>query len=172
MQDADFHQTLLSICETDPRYDIEAYLFIREALDFTVAMLNKPSEGPAKHVSGQELLDGIRDYAKHEFGPMALTVLNRWGVKTTSDFGEIVFNLVDAGLLGKTENDRKEDFDNGYDFFEAFAKPFLPRKSPPAQVATPPRRSRKAKSSGVRKSSASDAQNKKDKPEDREKTDR
>jgi uncharacterized repeat protein (TIGR04138 family) len=158
MQNTHFHEALQQICEKDSRYDIEAYLFIREALDFTVAMLKKPSDGPSRHVSGKELLDGIRDYAVHEFGPMALTVLDRWGVKITRDFGEIVFNLVEAGLLGKTESDRKEDFDNGYDFHEAFAEPFLPKTSPPARVAPKSHRKRSAGASGTRNSSGRDGQ--------------
>jgi uncharacterized repeat protein (TIGR04138 family) len=61
---------------------------------------------------------------------MALTVLNSWGVRNTGDFGEIVFNLVETGKLGKTDEDKKEDFTNGYDFHEVFARPFLPASAP------------------------------------------
>jgi uncharacterized repeat protein (TIGR04138 family) len=69
----------------------------------------------------------MRRYALEQFGPMALTVLHRWGITCTGDFGEIVFSMVEAGALGKTDEDRREDFDGGYDFYEAFAKPFLPK---------------------------------------------
>ena len=125
-----FHR---AICERDPRYDPEAYLFIRESLDFTVRNLERPAEGEKRHVSGQELLEGIRQYALQEFGPMALTVLNTWGIRQTEDFGNIVFNLVEAGKLGETDDDRLEHFADGYDFHEAFAGPFLP-VSPPGNA--------------------------------------
>jgi uncharacterized repeat protein (TIGR04138 family) len=90
-----------------------------------VRCLEKP-----RHVSGQELLAGIREFALAEFGPMAKTVLNSWGITRTEDFGEIVFNMVEIGLLGRTDKDSREDFANGYDFEEAFRKPFLPSGKP------------------------------------------
>lgn len=110
-----------AILARDLRYQPEAYEFVREGLGVTVRKLKAP-----RHISGQELLDGLRSYALQEFGPMAKTVLNGWGICRTEDFGAIVFNLVDVGLLGKTEEDRLEDFSNGYDFDEAFRKPFRP----------------------------------------------
>lgn len=140
MKRISFQEALDRILERDPRYAGDAYHFVREALDFTIKMLNKPAEGPGRHVSGQELLEGIRQYALQEFGPMALRVLHHWGVRSTEDFGEIVFNLVDEGVLGKTEQDRKEDFQGGYDFVSAFQKPFRP------QHATRPAPSRRAPS--------------------------
>lgn len=128
MSETPIEETIDDICLRDPRYSADAYYFLREALDFTVTTLNKPRQGPEKdrHISGRELLDGIRRYAIQEFGPMSLSVLKSWGVTTTADFGEIVFNLVESGKLGKTENDRKEDFHDIYDFEDAFNKPFLP----------------------------------------------
>jgi len=125
-----FIDAVQQICRNDTRYDPEAYVFVRESLDFTSQMLKKPSDGPSRHVSGHELLSGIRTYALQEFGPMTLTVLENWGVKTSSDFGEIVFNLVNSGKLGKTDDDSLEDFADSYDFKEAFAEPFLPRNAP------------------------------------------
>ena len=113
------------VVEHDPRYDVEAYLFVREALDYTVKELKKPESGEDRHVSGQELSEGIRRYALSQFGPMALTVLNSWGVKRTDDFGEIVFNLIEVGELGMREEDRREDFSSVYDFDIAFKVPFL-----------------------------------------------
>lgn len=126
MHELDFLETVKKICDNDPRYSMEAYIFIRETLDFTAKTMDKPVEGPERHMTGQELLEGIRAYSLQEFGPMALTVLNTWGIKTAGDFGEIVFNLVNSGILGKTDEDKIEDFMGGYEFFEAFAQPFLP----------------------------------------------
>ena len=128
MKQADFHEALRKILEHDSRYAPEAYLFLREALEFTITLLKKPEKGPARHVSGVELLDGIRQYALQEYGPLTLRVLNHWGVKRSEDFGEIVFALVESGVLGKTEEDRREDFAGGYDFETAFAAPFRPAK--------------------------------------------
>ncbi|MDK2857479.1 MAG: hypothetical protein PWQ29_1137 [Verrucomicrobiota bacterium] len=116
---------LQNILTRDPRYAAEAYAFVRSGLDYTVRCLEKP-----RHVSGQELLAGIREFALAEFGPMAKTVLNSWGITRTEDFGEIVFNMVEIGLLGRTDKDSREDFANGYDFEEAFRKPFLPSGKP------------------------------------------
>ena len=135
MAELDFKVTVRGICARDTRYPQEAYTFVREALDFTVKALNRPAGNQPRHVTGPELLDGIREYAIHEFGPMASTVFKSWGIGKTEDFGEIVFNLVESGILGKTETDKKEDFSNGYDFFNAFVKPFLPASEEP-QIKT------------------------------------
>lgn len=122
-----FEEALGQILAEDPRYDEHAYFFLRDALEHTIKLFSKPVEGPKRHVSGQELLEGIRQYAIQEYGPMAKTVLNRWGIHETADFGALVFNLVDKGVLGKTDEDKPEDFENGYDFNEAFSRPFQPR---------------------------------------------
>ena len=121
-----FEEVLAQVVKEDPRYPIEAYLFLRHAMDLTMRILNKPENGPGRHVSGQELLEGIRQHALQEFGPIARTVLRAWGITRTEDFGELVFNLVKHGLLGKTEKDSKADFAGGYDFHAAFTLPFLP----------------------------------------------
>jgi uncharacterized repeat protein (TIGR04138 family) len=83
-------------------------------------------------VSGQELCQGFKTLALSEFGIMAKTVLESWGIKTTDDIGEIVFNLIDVELLSKTEEDKKEDFHNVFDFEQVFVKdyPFLNIDSP------------------------------------------
>ena len=107
----------------DARYGLAAYLFIYESLAFTQKRLQRDDpqlEAGQRHVSGQELLEGIREYAGRMFGPLAPTVFRSWGLKTTGDFGEIVFNLVEHELLGKTETDRREDFADGFDFDTAF----------------------------------------------------
>lgn len=124
MKKISYTEALAQIVREDPRYDEQAYLFIREALDYTIQKLDKPLEGPGRHVSGTELLDGIRDFALREFGPLAYRVLGHWGVHSCEDFGEMVFNLVDKGILGKTEHDSRGDFRGGYDFEEAFRTPF------------------------------------------------
>jgi len=129
MPEPDFKEAVKGICTKDRRYPAEAYTFVREALDFTTKMLNKPAENQKKHVTGAELLDGIREYAIQEFGPMSSTVFKTWGISKTEDFGEIVFNLVESGTLGKTDTDKKEDFQDGYDFFNTFNKPFMPVSS-------------------------------------------
>ncbi len=115
------------IISKDNRYTLEAYLFVQEALTYTVNLLEKPRDSKGRHVSGQELLDGIRDFTLNEFGPLSKRVLNEFGIFECIDFGHIVFNLVDSGLLGKTDEDSIEDFSDGYDFDEAFRLPFLPR---------------------------------------------
>ena len=135
MEDISFQEAAQALAAKDPRYPVEAYHLLREGLDFTVKALRKEGEGP-RHVSGKELLDGLRDYVLNEFGPLSLTVLNAWGIRRTADFGELVFNLVEAGKLSRTEQDSRADFADGYDFHEAFAKPFevtAPVKRVPAR---------------------------------------
>ena len=126
MQEINFDEAVDQILAKDSRFARDAYTFVREALDFTQKSAGKESRGTIRHVSGQELLGGIRKFALEQFGPMAATVFEEWGVKNCRDFGEIVFNMVDSGLLAKTEHDTRADFAGGYDFEGAFRKPFLP----------------------------------------------
>jgi uncharacterized repeat protein (TIGR04138 family) len=126
MQELTFESTLALILAKDPRYQRDAYLFVKDALDHTQKLVIKENKGELRHVSGQELLRGIREYALTQFGPMTQMVFAEWGITCCEDFGEIVFNMVEIGLLGKTETDSREDFANGYDFDDAFRKPFLP----------------------------------------------
>ncbi|SRR6266511_2143129 len=139
MQVVNFDEVVDLITDRDTRYHREAYCFVREALDHTQKKAMKSREGQVCHVTGQELLAGIRDFALQQFGPMTLTVLEEWGVRRCEDFGEIVFNMVESGLLAKTDKDSREDFKNGYRFEEAFRQPFLPadKKTPPAREAKP-----------------------------------
>jgi uncharacterized repeat protein (TIGR04138 family) len=137
MHDVSFEAALQLIQAKDPRYHREAYLFVREALDHTQKNVSKDNRGRIRHVSGQELLEGIRQYALAQFGPMAVTVLEEWGVRSCQDFGELVFNMVDVGWLAKTENDTRDDFSGGYDFWEAFRKPFLPEKNQDSRSPLP-----------------------------------
>lgn len=126
MQEVNFEEALEKILAKDPRFHREAYLFVREALDYTQKLIGKQTPGQIRHISGQELLDGIRQYSLTQFGPMTMTVFQEWGVHKCRDFGEIVFNMVEIGLLAKTEKDSRADFDGGYEFEEAFRRPFLP----------------------------------------------
>ena len=126
MNPLSFEEAIEQICAEDSRYDAEAYRFVRDALDYTIRLLEKPKTGMGRHVSGQELLGGIRQYALSEYGPMTLRVLRTWGLRATEDFGEIIFNLVDLGVLGRTDEDNREDFAGGYEFEQAFAAPFRP----------------------------------------------
>jgi len=126
MQELTFESTLALILAKDPRYQRDAYLFVKDALDYTQKLVVKENKGELRHVTGQELLGGIRDYALTQFGPMTQMVFEEWGIKRCEDFGEIVFNMVEIGLLGKTEKDSREDFANGYSFDDAFRKPYLP----------------------------------------------
>jgi uncharacterized repeat protein (TIGR04138 family) len=112
----------------DHRYKPEAYVFVHDALGHTWARLDQ-----RRHITGKELLDGIKDLALKRYGPMALAVLNSWGVRTTDDIGAIVFNLVDAGILSKTEEDRIDDFHAVYDFGEVFVHGYdIPGPKPDA----------------------------------------
>ena len=126
MQEINFDEAVEQILARDSRYTREAYLFVREALDYTQRLVGKETRGQIRHVSGQELLDGIRQFALNQFGPMTVTVFEEWGVRNCRDFGEIVFNMVESSLLAKTEKDTRDDFQNGYDFTETFRKPFWP----------------------------------------------
>jgi len=141
MQEVSYEEVLEQILAADPRYQRDAYLFLREALDYTQKQAGKENGGKVRHVTGQELLEGIRRFALEQFGPMTLTVLEEWGVRNCADFGEIVFNLVEIGLLAKTNKDSRADFAGGYDFEEAFRKPFLPT----AKSATRPTEAKPAK---------------------------
>ena len=126
MRKVSFYEAVDQIIREDSRFPPEAYLFVLESLDFTTKMLSKPASGLERHVTGAELLEGIRQFALKEYGPVAMTVLNSWGIHRCDDFGQIVFNLVNKKILGKTENDSVHDFENRFDFETAFKKPFEP----------------------------------------------
>lgn len=136
MHEVSFEEALELIQTKDSRYAREAYLFVREALDYTQKQISKNNRDQMRHVSGQELLEGIREFAVTQFGPMSMLVLAEWGVHRCADFGELVFNMVEIGLLAKTDRDSREDFTPGYDFFEAFRRPFMP-SSKAVQPAPP-----------------------------------
>ena len=125
-----------AIVAADARYERDAYLFVRDALEFTTKQKKKAGAmTPLEcHVGGQQLLEGVRQYALQEFGPMVPTVFEHWRVRSCEDIGTIVFNLIEAREFGKSEQDTLDDFRRGYDFEEAFVKPFRPAGKAPATV--------------------------------------
>lgn len=125
-----FSATVDSIVAGNPRYERDAYLFVRDALEYTTKQQKKrgASLAPVEcHVSGQQLLEGVRQYALQEYGPMVLTVFEHWRIRSCEDIGQIVFNLIEAREFGKSDHDTLEDFRRGYDFHEAFVTPYRPR---------------------------------------------
>lgn len=108
------------------KHPVAAYQFLFEALRFTQDRLGRAEpqveDDDSAHISGQELLDGIRDFAKEQFGMMAMVVLETWGIHETADFGLMVYELIDRGQMRKTDRDSLEDFFDRYDFGEAFAR--------------------------------------------------
>lgn len=121
--DQDFEQKLLCLRRREPRFSLEAYLFVFEALEFTIQRLGRQEAmGTERHITGRELLEGVRLLARQQFGPLSRHVLNAWGFHRTEDVGEVVFLLVSEGLLKKRESDSMADFTSGYDFREAFER--------------------------------------------------
>jgi uncharacterized repeat protein (TIGR04138 family) len=116
---SDFYESVEKIAEKDSRYKVAAYAFVMLALNYTLFKLDKP-----RHVTGRELLEGIREFGLAQYGPMTKTVFEYWGIRSTRDFGEIVFNLVENKLLSKTDEDKIEDFESAYDFDEEFVKKY------------------------------------------------
>ena len=128
---------IAKLLKTDPRYKLDAYAFVFEGLTYAQNVLEMGAESPSapmsaeeesppveRHVSGQQLCEAIRQLALQQYGYMAKTVLNSWGIHATSDFGEIVFNLIEIGQMRKTPQDCREDFNNVYDFETAFLQEF------------------------------------------------
>lgn len=118
------------------RYHADAYRFVFEALQYTQEKLQKPRgpmmrdsesgepEDEEAHISGQELLQGIRELALKRFGLLTRTVFQTWGVQSTSDFGRIVFELVDRGEMRKTDRDSLDDFIGVFDFEDALDREY------------------------------------------------
>lgn len=125
MSDKRFMQVVKEIVASDTRYRPDAYGFVCDALNHTQERILE-KDGAKRHITGGELLEGIREYALQQFASMAPVVFDAWGITRCEDFGEIVFNLVEAGLLSKTETDSRSDFAGGFDFYEAFRVPYLP----------------------------------------------
>ena len=115
MINQEFYTIVDQICESDRRYKSDAYEFVMEALAYSQKKFKR-----SKHVSGEELLEGIKQLSLQKFGPLTLMVLRHWGITATEDFGSIVFNLVDNKILSKDSDDKVDSFQNGYDFHEVF----------------------------------------------------
>ncbi len=137
----DPHHPIAELLARDDRYPFEAYVFVFEALRYAQEKMGLGTEylgeemgadleageeaaEPERHVSGQELCEAMRKYAHEQYGYMAKSVLNHWSIYSTSDFGELVFNLIKIEQMRKTPNDRREDFDNVFDFDEGFQHSF------------------------------------------------
>ena len=125
---------LSSVLARDPRYSIQAYAFIFEALEYTKTQKKRAGPDPppggkpspaSRHVSGRELCEGARKLAISHYGLLAMTVLGLWGIRSTSDIGEIVYNLIASGDLEKTPSDARSDFDGVYDFETAFRRDYV-----------------------------------------------
>ena len=113
----EFYDIIEQIYERDTRYRHEAYLFVMESLSFTQKKYKR-----YRHVTGEELLEGMKELLLNKFGPMTISVLNHWGIRATEDFGNIVFNLVDNRVLSKTDDDNIDHFRNRYSFEEVFER--------------------------------------------------
>ncbi len=121
-------ERILQIRRRDRRFARNAYFFALDALDYTMVRLGRDRKtGEERHIGGKDLLLGIQELAAEQFGPMALVVFRRWGVQTAEDFGEIVFNLIDAGLLSRRPEDSRLDFASGIDFERVFADKYRAR---------------------------------------------
>ena len=113
----DFISEVRKIAHNDKRYEQEAYTFIMESLhDYTL----KHDVKPGVHITARQFMDGVIDYARKSFGPMAKFTLDSWGIRSTADVGHIVFNMIAVGLMGKTEDDCLEDFFEVFDFNDVF----------------------------------------------------
>ena len=122
---------LAGVLARDPRYSIHAYAFVFEALEYTKKLKKRaqarirprgPRTSKMRHVTGRELCEGARLLALSHYGLLAMAVLNQWGIRATSDFGEIVYNLIASGDLEKSPSDSRADFDHVYEFEAALRR--------------------------------------------------
>jgi uncharacterized repeat protein (TIGR04138 family) len=129
---------LAELLRRDRRYHFDAYVFVFEALRYAQQKLGvgaeadeglDPDEEEERHVTGQQLCEAIRHYAVQQYGLLSKRVLNHWGIHATGDFGEIVFNLIEIGQMRKTDSDRREDFEDVFDFDEGLRDAFVPMTS-------------------------------------------
>jgi len=118
-----FKRAVETILKREDRYDSAAYFFLKDALDFTLQRAAESNGGELRHVSGKELCIGYRDLALATFGPGAVEQMHQWGVRESSDIGEMVFHLIDEEILGKQPGDQKEDFANAFDSDQPFGPP-------------------------------------------------
>ncbi len=128
MERVHFDAAVKTVLQQDRRFSADGYQFLREALDHTVKSLRKDELVEHRHVSGPELLRGLVSCATEKFGSMAVAVLESWGVRTGEDVGAMVFNLIQVGAFGRSEEDSPEDFEGVIDLREALLAPFLPTR--------------------------------------------
>lgn len=133
MQPTQFMDAVKAVIARDQRFDLGAYYFLKDALDFTVKRAMDNNNGQQRHVTASELLYGFRDLALQEFGPMACTMMSEWGITQCVDIGSMVFQLIEEGAFGKQDSDTPQDFANLFSLQETLAAPFLPNT--PAVVA-------------------------------------
>jgi len=130
-----FEEAIKLCHEKDPRYSPQSYHLVRMALDTAQKKVHgeekKGSKKANRHVTGKELLEGFRQHTLETYGPLSFALLNNWGIKKSVDVGNIVFNIIDTKLFGRSAEDQIEDFVNIYDFKEAFLKPFEPKEKYP-----------------------------------------
>lgn len=136
MQPIQFEESVASILRREPRYDAQAYFFLKDALDFTLRRFSAEAEGHGRHVSGEELLGGFRDFALEQFGPMASTLMVEWGVEECSDVGNMVFEMIEEQVFGKQESDCRADFEGSFEMLVALREPFLPRGAEEMSAST------------------------------------
>jgi uncharacterized repeat protein (TIGR04138 family) len=129
MQPIRFEESVVSILERDQRYDGHAYFFLKDALDFTVKRFAENASGRNRHVTGKELLEGFRDFALEQYGPMAATLMEEWGIHQSGDIGNMVFRLIEEQVFGKQDTDKPEDFEGWFDLNQSLRVPFLPKKT-------------------------------------------
>lgn len=129
----DFEEAVKAIRAKDPRYSPQAYDLVRQGLDHAQKLVHgEPKKGKPqvnRHVTGPQLLEGFRLHVLETYGPMSYALLHNWGLRRSSDVGNIVFNIIDTGLFGRSPEDNLEDFADVYDFKEAFLRPFDPAAS-------------------------------------------
>ncbi len=137
-QDVRYLTALTRLAAKHPRFHLDAFRFTADAVTHTVRLLKKErAPTDERQISGQELLDGFRRLALEQYGPLTRDVLADWGLNRTEDVGEIVFLMVENRLLGASERDSRSDFEAGYDFDDAFVKPFEPDPAAPAPKPEP-----------------------------------
>lgn len=129
----DFDEAIRLCCEKDKRYSLQSYQIVRLALDAAQKQIHgeekKGKQKANRHVTGPQLLEGFRLHVLDTYGPLTYTLLHNWGIKKTVDVGHIVFNIIETGLFGRSAEDRIEDFEDIYDFKDAFLKPFEPKEN-------------------------------------------
>lgn len=131
----EYRQRLRRVLERDSRYPREAYAFVHAVLDYAQRQEQKTDlPETQRHVSGQQLLVAMQELALEEFGPMAATVMSEWGISSGEDFGNLVFNLIEADILSASETDRPEDFAGCEDLNDALEAPFTQAGTPPPSL--------------------------------------